>query len=937
MDKKISIIKIAGYCLLLFCLNPVLLKAQHLTSVNSSRENTISLAGTWRFELDPLGEGDKGHGNWHAKKLPETITLPGSTDRSGKGYKTHDRVPWRLNRLFKYKGDAWYSKKIYVPKSWKNKDITLFLGRAHWKTTVWINGKPAGSRVSLSTPQIYNISSLIKPGQKNLIMIEVDNDMIYHIGFYASAYTEETQTNWNGIIGKIQLRAKDLVNISNVQVYPEIKNKSAKVEITLDNKLDKDIKGVLTLNADSYNTKQPEHLNTVQVHFHSSDSLIVVNSVIHMGDKMQLWDYYHPVLYHLNVQMKAEDNNRQVSDEHKVSFGMRNFSTKGTQFVINGRPTLIRGTLNCAPFPITGYPPMNVKHWLRIFKISKAYGLNSMRFHSWCPPEAAFKAADQTGFYLQVANPYWDPSSAGSHPKTNKFIADEAQRILKAYGNHPSFTMFVTGNELGGPKVKPFLTKLVKRWKKEDPRHLYASSSGYPQIPENDFDNLYGPRAQLWGAGLKGLFNAKPLSTNYDYSNYVEKHKVPIESHEVGQWCVYPNFKEIPEFTGVLRPYNYDIFKQSLRNHHMLDEAHDFLMASGKWQVLEYKEEIEASLRTPGFGGYQLLGLHDFPGQGTALVGVLDVFWKPKPYVDAHEFHEFQSGYVPLLRTNSFTWKNNQTFTGTAEFANYGEHDLKGAVLQWKVTYPNGNMYAQGQFNKTNLEEGKPTKVGKLSIPLSRVKKATRLDLTLSVQGTNYTNHWNIWVYPQKMDMPKMHGVLVAHDWNRSVSNALKRGRRVLLLADTSKVYSKVPPGLSSIFWNTNWTDNQPPHTLGIFCNPENPALQHFPTQYYTNWQWWDLVDHSKPMIMDDFPAPFRPTVQMIDDWNKNHKIGLVFQAKVGKGKLLMTSIDLEHDLKNRPVARQMLYSLEKYVKSDQFNPTTEVKPGMIEHLFKKH
>jgi hypothetical protein len=182
--------------------------------------------------------------------------------------------------------------------------------------------------------------------------------------------------------------------------------------------------------------------------------------------------------------------------------------------------------------------------------------------------------------------------------------------------------------------------------------------------------------------------------------------------------------------------------------------------------------------------------------------------------------------------------------------------------------------------------------------------------------------------------MPRLHGITVAHEWNSRVKKILDRGGKVLLLADTSAVKSDIPPGFSSIFWNTNWTEGQAPHTLGILCNPKNPALADFPTQYHSNWQWWDLVDHSKPMVMDQMPGDLTPTVQMIDDWNKNHKIGLVFEAKVAKGKLLMTSIDLEHNLAHRPVARQMLYSLENYVKSSQFNPKESVTPTMIDQLF---
>jgi len=254
--------------------------------------------------------------------------------------------------------------------------------------------------------------------------------------------------------------------------------------------------------------------------------------------------------------------------------------------------------------------------------------------------------------------------------------------------------------------------------------------------------------------------------------------------------------------------------------------------------------------------------------------------------------------------------------------------------MHWSLKYPDGTVFAEGNFNGTDLPVGQPTKVGDLSVPLNKIDKATRLRVTLSIRSTGYTNHWDIWIYPARVEMPRLHGITVAHEWNSRVKRILERGGKVLLLADTSAVKSNIPPGFSSIFWNTNWTEDQAPHTLGILCNPNNPALADFPTQYYSNWQWWDLVDHSKPMVMDQMPGDLTPTVQMIDDWNKNHKIGLVFEAKVGKGKLLMTSIDLEHNLDHRPVARQMLYSLEKYVNSDKFDPKESVTPEMIDQLF---
>jgi hypothetical protein len=899
--------------------------AQSSISLPGVNKNILSLAGIWNFKLDPSGEGIAGQGSPLAKRLPDEITLPGSTDMAAKGYPAQGMTSLRLTRSFEYKGAAWYEKELYVPDQWKDKEIKLFLERAHWKTNVWVNGQPAGSRESLSVAHIYDITSLVKTGKKNTIRIQVDNDKIYDIGF-AHATSEETQTNWNGIIGKIQLQAHDKVHLQNVQIYPNIQQKEARVQITVSNDTRKSVRGVINLTAN--------HICR-EVNFSGNDSLITVTTNLQMGDDIQLWDEFHPALYHLQIQLNANAGNNRYEDIDSAAFGMRDFSARGHQFLINGRPVFIRADVNSSESPLTGYPAMDKAHWMKVFKVCKEYGLNAMRFHSWCPPEAAFEVADEMGFYLQIENSDWR-FDIGKNQETNQFLAKEADRILNAYGNHPSFTMFCEGNELVGPQRDSFLTALVNHWKKTDPRHLYTGSSGYPVLAVNEYDDFYGPRSQHWKEGLKGLFNRQSLNTNYDYSAEIAKHKIPVISHEVGQWCVYPDFDQIQKYTGVLKPYNYELFRESLRNHHMLEQAQQFLMASGKFQVIQKKEELEALLRTPGLGGYQLLELQDFPGQGTAPVGVVDIFWDPKPYTSAEEFHEFQSARVPLLRAPSFTWTNDQTFTAEAQFINYGQAPMKNIVAHWSLKYAEGQVYAEGDFDKTDIAVGTPFKLGALSVPLNKIQNATQLNLSISVPGTNYKNHWNIWVYPKQLPAISLKGITVTYQWNDKVKKMLQNGGKVLLLANTSKINSDVPPGFSSISWNTVWS-GMPPNLLGILCDPGDAALKNFPTEYYSDWQWWDLVSHSRPMLLDSMPQSLTPLVQMIPDWNKNNKIGLIFEAKVGRGKLLMTSIDLEHNMIQRPVARQMLYNLEKYIGSEMFDPLTEISTEKIDLLFDKN
>jgi lysophospholipase L1-like esterase len=452
-------------------------------------------------------------------------------------------------------------------------------------------------------------------------------------------------------------------------------------------------------------------------------------------------------------------------------------------------------------------------------------------------------------------------------------------------------------------------------------------------VDGNQYNDFYGARPQHWKEGLKGRFNAEALNTNYDYADYVRRFNVPMITHEIGQWCVYPDFEELWKYTGVLKPFNYELFRESLRDHHMLGLAKEFTTASGKFQVIQKKEEIESYLRTPGMGGYHLLQLNDFPGQGTAPVGVVDDFWDPKPYTTAKEWSCFQSAMVPLLRTSSFTWTNDQVFTGRMEFANFGKGPLKGAVIKWSLQYADGREYASGRTRPMDIPLGSPIRLDSLRIRLDRISSAGELTFRMALAGGGAENQWKIWVYPKVLPSVDTSGIKIAYEWNDAVKDLLRQGAKVLLLPDTSMILSKASPVFSGISWNTVWS-GMPPDLLGILCDPGHRAFNSFPTEFYSNWQWWDLVRHSKPLVLDSLPGSFRPLVQMIPDWNHNDKIGLLWEARVGKGRLLVSAVDLRHDMAHRPVAAQFLYSLKKYVAGEGFDPKDTLSTEMIDKLF---
>jgi len=496
-----------------------------------------------------------------------------------------------------------------------------------------------------------------------------------------------------------------------------------------------------------------------------------------MGKDPLLWSEFYPSLYHIKVKVTI---GKEQEEQKEITFGMREFSSNGTQFTINGQPTFLRGALECASFPKTGYPPTDVGSWIREFKMCRSYGLNHLRFHSWCPPEAAFIAADSLGFYLQIECASWANQGAtiGDGKPLDKYIYEESRRIVNAYGNHPSFCMLAYGNEPAGSNLVKYLTDFVTYWKARDSRRLYTTGAGWPVITENDYNSTPDPRIQHWGEGLKSIINSQKPAGDYDWSSVIEKWQHPTVSHEIGQWCVYPDFKEISKYDGVLKAKNFEIFKDNLEKNGMLNMAEDFLFASGKLQVLCYKADIEAALRTKGFGGFQLLGLSDFPGQGTALVGVLNPFWEEKSYITGPAYSQFCNAVVPLARLPKMIYLNNEELNVPVEVAQFGPEVLKSVTSTWDIRTDQGEVIFKGVFDKKDIPFGNGNLLGVIKQPLTSINKPSRLTLTVNLD--KYKNSWDIFVYPKTLPHA-IDGIMITQKLDDKALEILSKGGKVLL------------------------------------------------------------------------------------------------------------------------------------------------------------
>jgi hypothetical protein len=916
---------------------------------------SINLAGTWSLRLDRDDVGVQEQ--WFNQPLPDTLQLPGSLQAQGYGDEVGLDTPW-VGSMFDlswfteprmepyrqpgnikvpfwlqpekyYRGVAWYQRAITIPQEWANQRVTLMLERTHWETRVWLDDRELGERGSLSTPHVYEFGVNLAPGEHRLT-IRVSNRIDLNVGPNAHSISDHTQTDWNGIIGQIELAADSPVWIDDMQIYPHVASKSATVRMRIGNALGAAGRGRLTLAAGAYNTERQHAPAPLTFEIDLSTSTKIATE-FQLGDDALLWDEFSPALYRMTARIEGQVDDTPIADERATTFGMREVGVSGTQLTINERPIFLRGTLECCVFPLTGYPPTEVEPWKRIIHICQAHGLNHIRFHSWCPPEAAFVAADELGFYFQIECASWanQGASIGEGAPLDEWLYEEGRRITTAFGNHPSFIMMAYGNEPAG-NFEEYLGRWVNYWKQQDPRRAHTSGAGWPAIPENNYHNIPGPRIQQWQAGLNSRINAQPPETRTDYVDWVKRLQTPIISHEIGQWCVYPNFDEIEKYRGFLKAKNYEIFRDLLNANHMGDQAHDFLMASGKLQALCYKEEIESALRTPGFAGFQLLSLNDFPGQGTALVGVLDAFWDEKGYVTPDAWARFCNVTVPLARMDKRYWRTGETFSADIDVAHFGPAPLEQAVISWKLLDQAGGVIADGALPPAMIPTGNVTRVGAAQIALHDLTPAQKYTLVVGIEGTPYENDWDIWVFADQVDTTAPDDILIVETLDAAARSRLEEGGTVLLMPRPETVATESQIGFSSVFWNTSWTNGQPPHTLGILCDPQHPVFAAFPTEYHSDWQWWELIHGAAAMQLDPMPPDLRPLVQPIDTWFENRRLGLLFEARVGNGKLMVCSMDLCSDMEQRIVARQFRHSLLRYMRSESFHPQVSVSSEAV-------
>ena len=884
----------------------------------------VSLEGKWEVQLadgciysmqipgtldeSQIGGKDLGANQWH----PDA-----ELGNAEKGFDPNAPIATRYTRKHTYEGEARISRRIScIPE--KGKRVFLEVERARC-LKLEIDGKEIPDYVepTISTPHIFEVTDVIS-GEHELTL-RSDNSypgLPHDAIVFSSAATDETQTNWNGLLGYVRLRTEEQVFLSAVRVYP--RGNVIDVKLVIDGSIPyKDILRVVSPALEN------EEERSVEL---SSGVHTLVLEGLKLKNNIEKWDEEEGNLYNLTVQM-------QNGDQKMVTFGVRDFGDDGHgHLALNGRRIFLRSEANCCEFPETGHPPMTVEEWEKILQLYHSYGINCMRFHSHIPPEAAFIAADQMGMLMQPELSHWNPKNAFETDESYDYYRKELRQTILWLANHPSFVMLTFGNELWtGELGHQRMDAMVELAHSLDRTRLYANGSNphYGTIgcdAASDFytsqkyvaDPLRGTFAgQVPEKGIEGYINNSypSAAVNYDESmkHLRETYKKPVFSFEVGQFEVLPDFGELKEFHGISDPVNIRLIQEKAKKLGLLDDWNSYVEATGEISRIGYREEIEAAMRTEDMSGISLLGLQDFPGQGTALVGMINSHMNPKPFDFARpdRFASFFRAQLPLVELPKHTYESGEILEAEVKIANYGKKDLTGPII---YRLEGNTVRKSGELPAVKCLAGGITAAGKIKISLEGITKAERLDLTVEQDGVS--NQYPVWVYPAvKPVCPD--NVYETKILDEKAVRILQEGGRVYLSPDSEKecLPSSIRAQFTSDFWSVG-TFSEQEGGMGQLIDEKHPIFNNFPTEFHTNWQWWPMASQRAVI----FPRPIRAIVTEMDSYAYMRPMAQLAEFRCMGGKLLFSSMGLQN-LQQYPEGRALLYAIYQYMGSDSFEP----------------
>lgn len=929
----------------------------------------IDLSGYWDGWAEELGRF--------------RVKLPGTLDTNRVGLPDTSGLKTRLTRLYTYEGQAHFTRRVLLP-GLKGQRLFLEAERAR-ELELLADGKkvPVFQQGTLSTPYIFDLTEFA--GRE--VMLELVNDNRY-LNWYregvlaASAATDETQTNWNGILGYLRLRVEERTFVERVRVYPF--GNEVRVETDIfegEGRASASQPGLEDTNSCRLELRSEafaEGTVSLPVEAGCGRRTVMISHIL-LREDIRRWDEGEGFLYEITARYVSNG----VCADKKAVFGVRDFGVNDKlRLTVNGRAFFLRGEANCCVFPEEGHPPVTVEGWKRVLAVYASYGVNCLRFHSWCPPRAAFCAADEMGMMLQPELSQWNFKNALEDDGGYAYYHMELRSILLEYANHPSFVMLTLGNELqAGEKGHARMDELLGMAKSLDSTRLYANSSNghYGEKGTDRESDFYTSAAyfqeilRATSSPMIGHLNRSYPSAKHNYQEAAVKvlgDGKPVFGFEVGQYEILPEFSEIGQYQGVTRAVNLELARERVKQAgYQWEKA---VEATGELALICYREEVEAVLRTPAMSGLSLLGLQDFPGQGSALVGMLDSHLNPKPYGFAapESFRRFFAPVVPLLLLDKYTYRQGEILRAQMKLANYGKTPLE-AEAGWRLREAGlqdgteecgngGRILQQGVFPQAHYENQGLAEVGQVVIDCGKVDAPRRLEVDIWVG--EFGNSYPLWIYPERdricikesQGLSAAHtvlkipdgaeacdatgedgaypGVRIATRLTDQVLQEAAAGARIYL--EPEPVPENMPGSIGGWFSTNFWSIGTFPEQeggMGMVIDTSHPALGGFPTEAHCNWQWWQMAS-GRPMIL---PSHIRPILTVPDSWSRMRHMGLLFEAGYGKGCLLVSGMGLlcHQDL---PEASALLHSLLSYLEEIGSMPEQEISQEELYRIFGK-
>lgn len=936
-----------------------------IASSKTKKEGVIQLNGVWNFQLDL-----ENNQRWYEQNqsLPkDTIQVPGSWEEQGYG-EPSDHYPigtWKKDR--EYEGVAWYVKEIEIPDYYSDRELELVIKGVRWITEIWIDGKYVGTEDTLTNPHRFNITPFVKGGQKHRLAIKVDNTMQMSL-LESHMHSYHTSTYWGGITGGIEIEAKLPNSVDKVKISPNVPQNQVNVKVNINQGRTVEQTGwtlkvkVIQQDGTVICTENRELL------MNNNTDRLEQSLNLDMGDNPNYWSSTNPYLYTIETSLLYED---QEYDLHQTTFGFRSIHTSKNQILINNEPVFLTGYVDCCVFPQTGYPVWDKQHYKKQFKIAKSYGFNHVRLHGWSPPEPFWEAADESGMLVQTELPHWSgfyrDRKIEAPEKVQHFFNRELAKLIENLNNHPSFVMLSMGNELISEEGHSQLNELVRYARELDNTRLYTDNTGFGELPANDREGDYYIPTLNWHPPYN-IDHAAGPDTSLDYGEVTRLDDKPLIAHEHGQFTMYVRPEEAKKYEGILNPHWLETINTTLEKKEKDKQIDDFIAITGTHLVRSLKETMEKARRTPGLSGIQLLDIRDFPGQGHATVGILDVFWDSKNIVEPAEFCQFNDQTVLLMRSTKRTYYNEEILSADLEVSHFGQ-TLNGVELKWTLT--DGTSVVQERNMEIDTISGEGlTRLSQVRVPITTASaRKLVLRAELKIDGNVIQNQWDFWVFPHNKlpentnriwtNMRELRAVLygaryentleikqhsfqadknidlvITDQLSRDVLQHIIDGGSVWMMAKENNQQDEIFTRYLPTFWNYLWFPEQKGTTMGMKIH-QHPALKNFPHDGLSDWHWYYLVDRTIALNLDLMPE-VKPIIEVVDNFNRAKRLAYAFEMKVGKGKLFVTTMNFSNKaMLKLPEVNYLFLEFISYLNSDQFNPETSISVGELLGMFK--